>query len=526
MYLPIFPEPNDTVREILSGILKKKVRLWSEGGQLRYQAPKGALAPEDLLALRQHRGDIVALLAQVSDVGEDEIPLRPREHSNTIPVTSSQLMHWSQYKLTVQPAIRQVAAAVHLAGKLNLNALEHATTEVIRRHEALRTQIAEYDGILSQVVCAPSNFHLNVEDLIREPASTRRRNIINRIQSIIMEPVNPASDPLFSLQILKVNEYQHVLVVAMEHMISDGASLHIIMQELFSAYVSAFRHMPFQLPEVPIQLGDYAVWQNKNKRMWLQKHVPYWSQRLAGARKVNFPVDQSSLAGSGWSSVSVWIDRNLKDNLLKFSRQQKTTLVMSMFTAYAALVLRWCATSNAVFKFQIDGRFNAVLQNTVGYLSSALYLRLELTKHDTYMDLSKKVTDEFCSAYLRADSSHLATETELAATTLFNWIPGSSDDYASTIDLPENPLVCTPFNFEHPMLKNMQITHEPTIVLKEADKGVVADIEFPLSRHTPESMNAFARAFLRSVAALVTSPTQLIEETPLLQPHPVTGLSV
>src|SRR5262249_7763103 len=158
------------------------------------------------------------------------------------------------------------------------------------------------------------------------------------------------------------------------------------------------------------QFVDYAGRQRAEHSQWLDEHVGYWRDRLGGCRRLRFPeeCDAQAPVRSGWGIVPLRIGGDLRRLLNQWSKSQRTTLVISVFTAYIALVLRWCGTSEAVFQFQSDGRDPETV-NTIGCFTSVLYLRVALHEEDRFADLLQRVTQEYCSAYEHADSAYLAT---------------------------------------------------------------------------------------------------------------------
>lgn len=506
---------------VLQEARRKGVRLWAENGSLRYQAPRGALSAQELERLRLVRGQLIALLEAGSEAPEESASFfahaRERDHA---PLTLSQLAHRNLYELGKRPAGRQIVTATRIEGRLGIELLEQSLREVVRRHAALRTLIVEREGTPVQEISSSADVVLEIKDLAHLPPRAREPAVLKEIEELVLEPIDIASGPLFGVRLVRVGAREHVLVLAMEHIISDGYSMKILLRDLWAAYSRAARGLAFSLPPVPIQFADYAVMQERTLPLWLEKHGPHMREHLAGCGRLGFPSgDTAPLASKrGWSIVPFEIDRELRSQLAEWSRQRRTTLAMSVFTAYVAVTLRWCEASEAVFQFQGDGRVDAKLEDTIGFLASVLYLRMELLESDSFATLLQRIVEEYCRAYDHLDHSYLEAQVprpEVTRNTVFNWIPR-----ASTLSLPElegteHALDCSLVQFPNPILKTLDRDNEPCVVFYDGGEQVNGAVYFPANRYAPDMMERFVASFLLFVRGLLRQPER-IDQMPLL----------
>jgi hypothetical protein len=515
-------QPNIRIATVLGRVRRKGVRLWSENGQLRYQAPRGALTPEEIEALRQAKGHIVSLLEnaariqKVSPSNGPDVHRHIRPHTGRAPLSFSQLAYWHIFRLDQRPGIRQITSALRLQGRLNLTALESSLTEVIRRHDALRTRIVLQDGVPGQEVDDPQPLELKVGDLTSLSQPDRETEVVRIIQDLILEPLDLSAGPLLGVKLLRSSDREHVLILAMEHIISDAFSLGLLLRDTFTAYTQVVRGIDFSLPGIPVQFRDYSVWQWETNPAWVARHGAWWKKRLENAGRVKFPLDEvlqntaaSEQPRRGWGTISVEIDRDLKAQLVEWCRQHQTTLVMGVFTAYVALVLRWCNVTECVFQYQTDGRVDPKIQNAIGYFAAELYLRIHLLPTDSFLDLLKRVTAVYCESHDHADFSYLGSQSprpEFAKNTTFNWVPASHKIDLSALDETEDALTATPIPFEHPMLKGLERDNEPVILLYDTDGGILGGVYFPLERFSPETMAVFRNALLDFIREMLRNP--------------------
>jgi hypothetical protein len=185
---------------------------------------------------------------------------------------------------------------------------------------------------------------------------------------------------------------------------------------------------------------------------------------------------------------------------------------MSFFAAYVALVLRWCNVPEAVVLFQIDGRTSSMVDRTFGYLASPLYLRVALFEPDSFIDLLRRVTEEYCNAYEHAECSYLEAQLPppaVALNTRFNWMrqapPADVSAGSGQRDHAVDDVDVSWFPFEPGVVDDERDT-EPTMGFKETDEEIVGYLQFPLTRFSPGLMERFARNFDLVLETLLRSP--------------------
>jgi Condensation domain/TubC N-terminal docking domain len=481
----------------LGAVHSKGVRLWQDKGQLRYTAPKGALTHDELERLRGSRERIVELLGTASNGGIVE-PGRAYA-----PLTFTQLAHWRLYRLDERRSLRQVATAIRWLAPLDVPTLRHRIAQTVQRHDALRTRIRLLNGTPQQVVSDSDSYEWSFDDLTSLPKSARESKVTESIESFILQPIDIAVDALLGIRHLKLDHQEHVLIVAMEHMISDAYSLGLFLRDVFTSYHQVTQGHLTCLPPVPVQFTEFARRQSSEHNRWLENHDTYWRERLTTWHRFRFPVDDKQLALglSGWSTVPVRLEKECTSDLREWCRLQRTTLAMGVFTAYAALVLRWCKTPKGILQYEIDSRINRSLENTIGYFASPLYLHVELLENDRFADLVRRITQEYCVAHDHADFSYLESQLprpDFTRSTCFNWIP---QGIQADLEAPY-----TPIPFEHPMLKTLERDNEPVILLFDTGQEISGSIHFPLDRFSVPMMETFTRAFLTFIEALLRHP--------------------
>lgn len=442
--------------------------------------------------------------------------LQPRRPIDPVPLTFSQLTYWHSFRLHERPSVRQIATATRIHGRLNIEVLRQSIEDLLARHEVLRTQIVVLDGVPMQEVSASVGFNLEVYDCTNLSKESSENEILRLINQLILEPVYVATDPLFCARLAKVGFNEHVLFVAMEHMVCDMYSMNIVLRDLTSIYDQALtRHIP-SLPSILVQFADYAVWQHSTHELWMRKHGSYWKERLSGCKRLRFPRDRnhSTANKEGWGTVIFKIDADLKSQLRERSRVRRTTVVMSVFTAYVALILRWCNAPDGVFLYQSDGRANAKVLNTVGFFSFGVHLRIELSHGDCFFDLLNRITKEYCRACEHADSGYLQSQppsSDLAHGPSFNWHPRESRIDSCQGDR-KTAITCSGIRFRNPVVDRFNMDYEPMVTFTDLEEEIIGTLNFPLRGFSAETMESLGRTLLAFINVMLTQPEKRIAD--------------
>ena len=219
------------------------------------------------------------------------IPIEPVFREGNLPLSYAQQRLWFLAQLEPDSPAYNIPFAYRLQGNLNVNALEQSLQEIVHRHEALRTNFLEIDGQPTQIIREAIAWQLTVIDLqhLLEPEA-QAQQIANRGTK---QPFNLAKDSLLRAQLLILGEREHILLLTMHHIISDGWSMGLLWSELISLYQAFNNGQDSPLSPLLVQYADFAVWQ----RQWLQGEVieselNYWRQQLGGTLPVlELPTD-------------------------------------------------------------------------------------------------------------------------------------------------------------------------------------------------------------------------------------------
>ncbi|HET9226008.1 MAG TPA: condensation domain-containing protein, partial [Thermoanaerobaculia bacterium] len=319
----------------------------------------------------------------------------------------SQQRLWFLDRLEPGSVAYNLAPAVRLAGSLNVAALAGALSGIVSRHESLRTRFVERDGEPWQVIAEPVPLPLPVFDLAGLPAAMLEQETLRLGAAHARRPFDLAHGPVLRSTLLRLGVREHVLLVGMHHIVSDGWSMGIFVRELGELYRGFVSGEPAELPELPIQYADFATWQ----RQWLREEVMeerlgWWTKQLAGAPQVaDLPLDRPRPALPSYrvGRTHLTIDRGLGERLDAATRRLGTTQFMVLLALFAVLLRRYGSQPDLVVGTAIANRERSELEGVIGMFVNTLALRVDLSGDPGFAELAHRVRDMALGGYTYQD---------------------------------------------------------------------------------------------------------------------------
>ncbi|HEU4325265.1 MAG TPA: condensation domain-containing protein, partial [Roseiflexaceae bacterium] len=309
------------------------------------------------------------------------------DRSGPLPPAFSQQRLWFLDQRAPHGTAYTIPAALRLGGQVDLAALEHALGALVERHESLRTTFAVIDGQLAQQIApphAPAGLpRLEVVDLRASDAETALARAGALAVEVAQQPFDLAAGPLLRVTLAQIGERDHLLIIAMHHIISDAWSLGIVVRDLAALYQAAATGARAELPALPIQFADYAVWQRASLQGGqLQAELDYWRARLRGTPDLlQLPTDAprpKTQSGRGAASTFL-IDAPLRAALLEHSRAHDATLFMTLLAGLQLLLAYLSGQEDICVGTAVAGRSHVETEALVGFFVNTLPLRTDLT---------------------------------------------------------------------------------------------------------------------------------------------------
>ncbi|MBV8858951.1 MAG: amino acid adenylation domain-containing protein [Acidobacteria bacterium] len=340
-------------------------------------------------------------------VGSQSPPLARVGRDGRLPLSLAQRQLWFLEQLGPGGSAYNIPAAVRLTGALNVEALRLALSHVTARHESLRTVFVAEDGAPVQSIRDEAEVSLPLNDISRLPAESHEEEVARLADEESRAPFDLSRGPLLRAQLLRLSEEEHVLLLTMHHIVSDGWSMGLLVEELSRAYAAFASGTEPALPGLPVQYADYAAWQ----REWLEgealdSQLAYWKQQLKGAPPVlELPTDRPRPAVQRFvgASTPVSIDAELTEQLRRLGRRQGVTLFMTLLAAFEAVLHYHSRLEEIVVGTDVAGRRHVETERLIGLFVNSLVLRTSLAGDPNFVELLGRVRRTTLEAYAHAD---------------------------------------------------------------------------------------------------------------------------
>lgn len=345
-------------------------------------------------------------IATATKVGLDAPPIQPCT-TEAVPLSFAQQRMWFFAELEPDNPFYNLPIAVSLQGPLNPTALEQTFSEILRRHEVLRTRIETRDGQAITVITPSSTFQISPIDLSELAGAQQQAKVEQWIAIEAQRPFNLSCDLLLRVSLLRLSAHHHILLLTLHHIAADGWSFGVLIREFTTLYTAFRDGCSSPLPDLLIQYGDFAVWQ----RQWLREDIlqlqmNYWRQQLQNAPVVlELPTDRSRPAVQTYRGAShrFQISATLSLALRQLSQQAGCTLFMSLLAAFNVLLGRYSHSEDIVVGTPIANRQRAEIEELIGCFVNTLALRTNLSDNPTVLDLLNRVRDVALNAYAHQD---------------------------------------------------------------------------------------------------------------------------
>jgi amino acid adenylation domain-containing protein len=357
------------------------------------------------------------------------MPIVPAQREGKLPLSFSQERLWFLEQFTPGSVAYNLPFAMRLSGSLHFLALQETFREILRRHESLRTSFAVVDGEPVQVVSEARDFDLAVIDLSQLERGESEQQVQRLASEEAERPFDFTEAPLFRARLLRLAAAEHVLLLTMHHIISDGWSMGVLIKEVTTLYEAFSAGQPSPLAELPVQYGDYAVWQREQLQGETQaEQLQYWREQLEGAPVLlELPTENPRPAVQSYRGAELTLElappttRALK----VLSQQHGVTLFMTLLAAFQVLLYRYTGQEDVVVGTPVAGRTRAETEGLIGFFLNTLALRVSMKGEPTFAELLLRVREACLGAYAHQDVpferllEELAPERTLSHTPIF-----------------------------------------------------------------------------------------------------------
>ncbi|MFP5284476.1 MAG: amino acid adenylation domain-containing protein, partial [Thermoanaerobaculia bacterium] len=444
-------------------------------------------------------------------------PIVPLPRDRDFPLSFAQERLWFLDRLGPGRPVYNMPLAVRLRGALDVGVLEQALGEVVRRQEALRTTFAVVEGRPVQRIAPAQRVRLPVVSLsgLMDPEPEVRRIVLEEAR----RPFDLGRGPLFNVRLLRLREAESVLLCNVHHILSDGWSVGLLVEELTALYGAFSQGEPSPLSDLPVQYADFAVWQ----RGWLQgevleSEISFWKERLAGAPpSLELPTDRPRPAIQTLRGARLLFQfpRATAQSLQSLARGERATVFMVLLGGLAALLARTSHQEDLVVGTPAAGRSRRELERVVGLFVNTLALRIGLEGMPSFRSLLRQAREVVLASHLHQDLpfeklvEELRVARNLSQAPLFQVMLA-----AQNVPMPAQG----PAGLELTFLEAGTGTSkfDVTFLVSETEEGLAGAVEYSTDLFDATTVRRMVEHWQVLLEAAVADPDRRVSSLPLL----------
>ena len=461
-------------------------------------------------------------------------PIRPipkdkdsRDKDSTLSFAEQRL--WFLDRLQESSLTYNELEGVRLTGALQVDVLQQAVQEIVRRHEILRTNFRAVDGFPVRAIAPALELKLTIIDLQHLPAEKRLKEVQRLGLHDVQHPFDLANDPLIRLTLVQLAPEDYVLLLTMHHIITDGWSMGVFYHELEALYRAYVFGKPSPLPELSIQYADFAGWQ----RQWLTpqrlgSQLDYWKHQLAGAPPLlELPTDfpRPSVQTSRGSKVFFEFGVDLTEQLRHLSQRSGTTLFMTLFAAFSTLLYRYSGQTDILVGTPIANRNRSEMEPLIGFFVNTLVLRCCIHKasptpvedNPTFAEVLAQARQTALDAYAHQDLPFeqlveaLQPQRSLSHTPIFQVM-------FALQNAPMEPLKLPDVTFNWLPLDSEIAKFDLFLSMEETASGLSGFWEYNRDLFEAATIHRMLNHFTLLLETIAANPQTRVSELPLLTP--------
>ncbi|MEP7010062.1 MAG: amino acid adenylation domain-containing protein, partial [Acidobacteriota bacterium] len=459
---------------------------------------------------------LAAFAARVEDAlqsGAERLapPLVPMLRQGPLPLSFAQQRLWFLDRLAPGNPYYNLPIALRVEGPLRADVLARSLSEIVRRHEALRTlfEVREHSPV--QVIRAAEPFALAVVDLSGLPKAAREGLALLLAGQEAVRPFDLARGPLLRGVLVASARDDHAVVLSLHHIVGDGWSMGILVREVTALYSAFADGLPSPLPELAVQYADFSTWQHAWLRgALLESEIAFWRRQLEGLPpRLELPTDRPRPPVQTFRGAArpMRLSADLTDRIKVLSRREGSTLFMLLLAGFQALLARYSGQDDLAIGVPVAGRNRLEIEGLIGFFVNTLVMRGDLTGGPSFRELLCRVRETALAAHLHQDVpferlvQELAPERNLASTPLFQVVFVLGNAPAQALEIPD--LRIRPMGTAETTAK-----FDLTMSLEEWSGGIAGAVKHSTDLFDGATVDRLIGHFERLLGAAVTAPDQ------------------
>ena len=446
-------------------------------------------------------------------------PIQLVTKKEELPLSFPQQGLWFLEQLQQSSSVYNEQTALHLRGCIDVTILEQVLTEIVNRHDVMRSNFRMVDGSPVMVISPHLNITLPIVDLQQLTEPEQFAQLQQLAVKDAQNPFDLAEGLLLRVSLLRLGQEEHILLLTIHHIIWDGWSMGVFIEELSALYSAFCSQQPSPLSELSIQYSDFASWQ----RQWftgevLENQLNYWKQQLAGIPALlEFRTDRPRPPVQTYlgSSLDFELNGELTQKLQALSQGEGATLYMTLLAAWATLLYRYSTQEDIAIGSPIANRTRQEIEPLIGFFANIIVLRNDLSGNPSFLELLARVRSCAMEAYANQDVSCeqlvevLKPERSLSHSPLFQVMfvfqqaPIQKQKFAS--------LTLTPLS-----LKSAIAKFDLTLLMEETGSGIEAKLEYNSDLFDQPTIVRMVGHFQTLLEGIVANPQAQVSKLPLL----------
>ncbi|KAB5408721.1 non-ribosomal peptide synthetase [Pseudomonas aeruginosa] len=441
-----------------------------------------------------------------------------RQEMDNLPLSYAQERQWFLWQLEPESSAYHIPTALRLRGRLDIASLQRSFAALVERHESLRTRIARMGDEWVQVVSADVSLALEVE--VQRGLDEQR--LLERVEAEVARPFDLEQGPLLRVTLLEVDADEHVLVMVQHHIVSDGWSMQLMVEELVQLYAAYSQGLDVGLPALPIQYADYALWQ----RSWMEagekeRQLAYWTGLLGGEQPViELPLDhpRQPLRSYRGAQLDLELEPHLALALKQLVQRKGVTMFMLLLASFQALLHRYSGQADIRVGVPIANRNRVETERLIGFFVNTQVLKADINGRMGFDELLAQARQRALEAQAHQDLPFeqlveaLQPERSLGHNPLFQVMFNHQADSRSAnqgVQLPG-------LSLERMEWRSSSVAFDLTLDVHEAEDGIWASFGYATDLFEASTVERLARHWQNLLRGIVAEPGRPVAELPLL----------
>lgn len=502
-----------TIETLFQQLGTHHIMLKSDGDRLVVKAPKGAMTKELSDQIKTRKAELLAYLWKVQ---RQQKPISPAPLNAPLLLSSSQKRLWFLDQLEQanhKSGHYNLFSAIRLQGWLNIPCLQEALNALVTRHQPLRTRFHQKSGKPFAVISPQANVVIHVLE------SKPEQDLDQWIQATTRKPFDLEQDALLRLELVQLAHNEHLLVLTMHHIISDGWSMGILVQELLQLYQANSQQRPNGLKPLPLQYSDYAYWQHSQEHTQeMARHTEWWKSYLADLPPIHqVPIDfpRPEVDSHQGAHLHRLLSLALAQRVEAFAKAEGVTPYMVLLAVFKILLYRYSNQQDLAIGTPVANRERQELEPLIGFFVNTVVIRSRVNPQLSFRDFLHQIRQQALACFARQEVAFedvvdaLNPERNLSHSPLFQIMFSMQNAPSASLNIPN--LKTCPVRIEVESAK-FDLTLDATIT----SKGLNTIWEYKTALFRPATIATFANHYQRLLHQVLESATTSIHALHLL----------